>query len=415
MRHVACAVIAVATLGLNVGAQNPFVVKLAVPGRANATPSIAAADPRVAVAWGAREPSGKTDVFVATSANGGHSFGAPVRVNDEPGTARVGGETPPRVAFVGYAIDVVWTSRENDGRTTIRVARSESDGRTFGPSRELQLEGAPGDRGWPAAAADTSGRRHMIWLDHRGLAAEGNSHHVHGAAPTAGEKRDGVAMAQKSSLFYAGAAGENEIAKGVCYCCKTALATAANGTIFAAWRHVFADNIRDIAFTVSRDGGRTFAPFVRVSEDRWQLDGCPDDGPALTADERGVAHVAWPTVVSSPEPHKAIFYASTRDGRTFSERKRVSPVGLNAAHPQIAIDPLGRPFVTWDALQNGRRRVFIGHLMENGAFTPGTGIGRLDGTSYPAIVRSGESLLIAATGGTPMESVILVHQIWFPQ
>jgi hypothetical protein len=178
---------------------------------------------------------------------------------------------------------------------------------------------------------------------------------------------------------------------------------------------VFADNIRDIAFTVSRDGGRTFAPFVRVSEDRWQLDGCPDDGPALTADERGVAHVAWPTVVSSPEPHKAIFYASTRDGRTFSERKRVSPVGLNAAHPQIAIDPLGRPFVTWDALQNGRRRVFIGHLMENGAFTPGTGIGRLDGTSYPAIVRSGESLLIAATGGTPMESVILVHQIWFPQ
>ena len=72
--------------------------------------------------------------------------------------------------------------------------------------------------------------------------------------------------------------------KGVCYCCKVAMATAADGAIIAAWRHVYAGNIRDIAFTISRDGGRTFAAPQRLSEDRWQLAGCPDDGPALAVD-----------------------------------------------------------------------------------------------------------------------------------
>ena len=43
---------------------------------------------------------------------------------------------------------------------------------------------------------------------------------------------------------------------GVCYCCKTALAVGADGAIYAAWRHVYPGNMRDIAFTLSRDGGQ---------------------------------------------------------------------------------------------------------------------------------------------------------------
>ena len=33
-----------------------------------------------------------------------------------------------------------------------------------------------------------------------------------------------------------------------------------DGAIYLAWRQVYAGNIRDITFTSSRDGGRTFAP-----------------------------------------------------------------------------------------------------------------------------------------------------------
>src|ERR1700710_3157521 len=85
---------------------------------------------------------------------------------------------------------------------------------------------------------------------------------------------------------------------GVCYCCKTSLVTGDDGSLYAAWRHVYPGNIRDIAFTVSRDSGRTFADPVRVSDDRWVLDGCPENGPAMAIDGRNRVHIVWPTLVS---------------------------------------------------------------------------------------------------------------------
>ena len=59
-------------------------------------------------------------------------------------------------------------------------------------------------------------------------------------------------MAQKSALYYgpARAGAERELFKGVCYCCKTAMVAAPGGVLYAAWRHVFAGNLRDIAFTI---------------------------------------------------------------------------------------------------------------------------------------------------------------------
>ena len=68
--------------------------------------------------------------------------------------------------------------------------------------------------------------------------------------------------------------------------------------LYAAWRHVYPGNMRDMAFTVSRDGGATFAPPLRVSEDKWVLEGCPDDGPAIAVDGRSHVHLVWPTLVA---------------------------------------------------------------------------------------------------------------------
>ena len=87
---------------------------------------------------------------------------------------------------------------------------------------------------------------------------------------------------------------------GVCYCCKTAIATDTSGGVYAAWRHVYEGNVRDIAFTKSSDGGRTFAPPVRVSDDNWVLDGCPENGPSMIVDADARVHVVWPTLVPGP-------------------------------------------------------------------------------------------------------------------
>jgi hypothetical protein len=205
-----------------------------VPGRANATPSIAAAGSFVAVAWGA-SAAGKADVFVAVSRDGGTTFGPAVHVNTVPGEARLNGEMPPRVVLGSSSgsslpeIAVLWTAR--GAATEIKVARSRNGGRMFEKAVSLQAPGTAGDRGWPSLAFDSAGQLHAIWLDHRNLAAAraaggGAGGHKPGA------KHDGVAMAQNSSLYHASLTGssatEREITKGVCYCCKTALA-AGNG------------------------------------------------------------------------------------------------------------------------------------------------------------------------------------------
>ena len=54
-------------------------------------------------------------------------------------------------------------------------------------------------------------------------------------------------------------------------------------------------------------------------------------------------------MVNDGQPQKAVFYASTKDGRTFTPRARLSRTDLEeAAHPQIAFASSGGVGVVWD-------------------------------------------------------------------
>ena len=125
-----------------------------------------------------------------------------------------------------------------------------------------------------------------------------------------------------------------------------------------AWRHVYPGNLRDIAFTTLMAAGVTGTP-VRVSEDRWMLQGCPDDGPAMDVDGSGRVHVVWPTVVTNDGAgQKVLFHASSADGRTFTARTRV-PVEGQANHPQIAVARDGTLVLAWDEVHGTERRIVV--------------------------------------------------------
>jgi hypothetical protein len=469
-------------------------ITLAVAGRSNATPSMVADGRFVAVAWGATTADGKADVFVATSRNGGLTFGSPVQVNVDPGEARLGGELPPRVAifktasYGGPDVAVLWTAR--GALTSIKIARSPNGGRIFDAPITLQSPTAPGDRGWPALTLDPKGIAHAIWLDHRGMANASTGHHhatpatpgaprgaaenaaaprsepagavaagqrsvpvgaaTVGGAPAGGTAsspssaaaamssapRDPVAMAQRSGLYYAsvaiepaapaGQAGaDREIAKGVCYCCKTSLIAGRDGTLFAAWRHVYPGSVRDIAFSVSRDGGKTFTEPTPISRDGWAIDACPDDGPAMAVDASQAVHIVWPTVVGATgnDPQGALFYTSTRDsGRTFAARTRIPTLGsAKASHPQIVLDHAGRLFVAWDESINGKRVAAVREIKPDASasataatFGPVVTLTSDAPGSYPVLAATSDSLLAAWTspavaGGTSTITVAKVR------
>ena len=376
----------------------------AIPGKSNSTPWVAALDRFVAIAWGAAA-DGKGDIMVAISRDGGRTFGPPTRVNSVPGDARISGEIAPRVTLQVRAksdpvVAVTWNAK--DSTTQIKTARSTDGGRTFSEAVSLQSAGSAGERGWQASATDDRGTLHAIWLDHRAMAA--------GAAKAdqahKGE-HDGAAMAQRSALYYATPGGaERELFKGVCYCCKTALAAGPNGRIYAAWRHVFANNMRDIAFTASSDGGKTFAPLLRVHEDKWSINGCPDDGPAIAVDRAGVVHLVWPTVLNGELG--ALLYATSKDGRRFEQPVRVPTLGApKPSHPQIAIDGAGRVMIAWDEVIGGVRTASARSVtMRNGAAEFGNVIKLADGASmYPVIAATSEGWLAVWSTGGPASSV----------
>jgi hypothetical protein len=434
-------------------------VTLRVPDRANATPWIAASGDFVAVAWGASAAAKMADVYVAVSRDGGLTFAAPVQVNTIAGEGRLGGELPPRVSLArrsGSAdpeIVVLWNARRTV--TSIKMSKSRDGGKSFAAPVTLSSSDAAGDRGWPSLTVDGHGTSHAIWVDHRGLAAarrEGATH-THGAGH-GGDRatHDGVAMAQKSGLYFASlpvsggnAVVEHELTAGTCYCCKTALVTGRDDVLYAAWRHVYPGNFRDIAFSVSRDRGRTFSAPVRVSEDGWEIHGCPDDGPAMTVDKRGVVHVIWPTVIGggTDEPQGALFYASTSDGRTFTPRVRIPTLGSpKPGHPQIVADDRGRVAVAWDEVIDGQRIAVVRevHQSTSGrpvtfgdplrlttnstnitnatdasvATSPATGSAASvasDASTYPILASTSRGLLAVWTSGTSGATVIAVKQI----
>jgi hypothetical protein len=225
---------------------------------------------------------------------------------------------------------------------------------------------------------------------------------------------DGAVAAQLSQIVFAklnDAASARTIAHGVCYCCKTSVTAAADGSIVAAWRHVYPGNIRDIALTKSSDGGRTFAPPVRVSEDNWVLIGCPENGPAVAVDDTNAIHIVWPTLVHDARGAEslALFYATSRDGQRFTKRQRIPTEGV-PRHPQIAVGPAGTITIAWDEQLTSVRRVVIARGTVD--YTNAVRFTREsvseEVATYPVIAPLSDGALVGWTSGSTADSVLRV-------
>lgn len=400
-------------------------IDIAVKDRANAYASLAASGQFAAIAWGATVKEA-TDIYVAVSRDGGRAFGTPMRV---AGDARLAGEQPPRIALVPRAgrtpsIVIVWTANASAG-TRLLSARSDDEGRTFTPAAALPGSEAAGNRGWESIATNRAGDIVALWLDHRETASNGRNgapmnHAGHQHLESGQRPSDGVARAQLSRLWFArlgGSGSAKTLTGGVCYCCKTTIATDSTGAIYAAWRHVYDGNIRDIAFTKSSDDGRSFTAPLRVSDDNWVLDGCPENGPAMVVDEAKRIHIVWPTLVpgstKSSEPTLALFYAMSVDGKRFTARQQIPTDGV-PRHPQMAIDRKGGLIVAWDEQAKGTRRIALAR-----GSVDAKGIARFvkqplgDGVraEYPALASTGDGTLVTWTSGSVGQTVLRVERL----
>jgi hypothetical protein len=385
---------------------------LGLSGAVNATPSLAAIDRTVAAVW-TTSTDGAADVYVAVSHDSGATFSAARRVNAQDGDATANNEQPPRVAITGPAsariITVVWSKRQEEGaqrtrRDAVRIARSTDGGRTFSPARVTHDPAVAGARGWESLTAGPDGSVHAVWLDGRDAGRKMAEHAKASGMPHKGQPPQDI---YHGTVTSDGRITESQIATGVCFCCKTAVAVDTRGTVYAAWRHIFPGSMRDIAFARSTDGGRSFDPLVRVSEDKWELNGCPEDGPTLAVDRSGTIHIAWATVVNDAEPYKALFYATSRDGKTFSPRAPlpVAPA-VTPGHPQLTLTSDGGAAIAWDEVVNGLRRVAVTRVSRSGAAQAAHILSSGESASNPVIASIGDDTILVAWTSRPTTAKI---------
>ena len=151
---------------------------------------------------------------------------------------------------------------------------------------------------------------------------------------------------------------------------------------------------------------------MRVSDDHWVLDGCPENGPALAVDREKRIHVVWATLLpgstADAPPTLGLFYAMSRAGRRFTPRRQIMTEGV-PRHAQIALGPEGQMTVVWDEQAPGVHRVALARGTLNGndgiRFTREALTDSAPAT-YPVVATTAAGTLIAWTSGSSGQTVI---------
>ncbi|HRN54381.1 MAG TPA: sialidase family protein, partial [Gemmatimonadaceae bacterium] len=276
-----------------------------------------AEDGREAIAWVSAADGGSDGVLHVR-------VGSTVRdLRDPLGPIEPHGEAPPKLAWaVDGSLHALWVvGKEVPGRrfpvSALRHARSDDGGATWSaPVTVTDDTLVFGSHNFHALHTAADGGVIAAWLDGR----EGQS------AAFLARSDDGGATWGRNIRISMGEA---------CPCCRTAIASAPDGSVWVAWRAVLEGNVRDIVVARSRDGGRTFGEGRRVHADDWVFPGCPHAGPSLIADARGRLHIAWWT---GKEGRAAAWYARADDGETFGAPQALSALDTpRPVHVQLAV------------------------------------------------------------------------------
>lgn len=332
-------------------------------GDANAAePAIAAGpDGSVYVAWVNHGANSQGDVMIARFASDGQMQGAAVRVNSQPGIATAWRGDPPMVAIApDQSVLVGWTARvesESGQATDIYLSSSRDHGQTFGAPVKVNDDPKPAVHGMHSLAVARDGRVYVAWLDERNVSPLPMKDMKMGAKST------GHHMESNREVFIAASTDggrsfsrNQRVATDACPCCKTALATTSDGRVYLSWRQVLPGDFRHIAVASSSDHTQTFTTPVIVSDDQWVLSGCPVSGAALFAGNDGSVQVLWYSEGKNGET--GLYSAITKDqGMTFEPRQLIA-TGVVRGTP-VLVDRRGGPAAIWQAVENNIGKVQI--------------------------------------------------------
>ncbi len=235
----------------------------------------------------------------------------------------------------------------------VRLSFSHDGGKTWSEPLAPH-DDSPTEHGFVSKVPLPGGRLAAIWLDGR----------------ETGGGSEGHTGPMTLRAAFVGADGrverEDRIDARVCDCCQTSAVRLEDGALVVAYRDRSEGEIRDIA--VARfDGQRWSEPRI-VHDDRWEIAGCPVNGPAIAADGDRVA-LAWFTAPGSPPAPKVRIAFSGDGGLSFA-----APIEVNAGRPEGRVDIVflkdGAALVTWIDTVEGSAQLLARRVDFSGSLGP---------------------------------------------
>lgn len=313
----------------------------------------------------------KLDVMLAASTDGGATFGEPVQVNDVDGEVFSGSNTKPKILVLSdERMLVSWTTTrpyegQPMGQYKVRVATSDDGGESFEPAKDLmdeRVEGAVTSESYQELRVTPDGNVIAAVLDYRG-SFETPSVDTIGLRTMVW--RTGEPWFGKSQL----------VDEQTCECCDNAIA-ADDERVLLAYRDQVKDGdttVRDSSVRSSDDDGATWSDEpVRLGEDDWEFDQCPESGPDIGIDGAGDVHGVYYTGV---EGRPGVYHShSTDGGETFTAHElEIDEEFYPSSTMDLATLDEGA-IIAWDDNREDESLIGVAQIDADGASTVETGV-----------------------------------------
>jgi hypothetical protein len=263
----------------------------------------------------------------------------------------------------------------------IKLVSSADSGKSWSAPAILHDDGKKAEHGF-VSVLPYSDNYFITWLDGRNTEAEtaGHQHEGHGGAMTL---RGAIIDLSGKKI------SEWELDNRVCDCCQTSVAITTSGPV-VVYRDRSAEEIRDISI-VRLVNGKWTAPQT-VFANNWKIDGCPVNGPRVSAIGNQLA-VAW---YSSPDKSDQVNIAFSSDGgASFQSPIRIDE-GATIGRVDLEMLDSSSAIVSWVESGNIKACIVNADGKKDPSFiVANTSNARSAG--FPQLAKSGATILFAWT------------------
>jgi len=263
----------------------------------------------------------KEFMSVDYSKDKGLTYSQAVRVNPIKQKINTWPENLPSIKVTKAGRIMVMYYADGEQKAMSYFSYSDDNGQSFAPSQLISHHAKTSMNYMTEMVLDKQDNVHFFWHDQRD------------------ESIDAELGASVLSLYHAKIeiGSENNIkntlvSHALCSCCRTAIKFTPTGLPVIFMRMVFANGTRDHVLLTKNKVSGWNSP-RRISDDQWNIEACPEHGPALAVDELGRSHLAWFTL---GKQRQGIFYAQTDDyGKQVSKPLPLGNLDYLPSHPDV--------------------------------------------------------------------------------